>query len=521
MPDWSGKNTHDMLTKHGYKKSASGPVLSYQHPEEKHKIEIDRNMYKHTKGNGEVTRGHVTNLPVAMRQLHPPKERMMEVELDINDPKRKNDADDKMTGKGITDRFKNDTAFEKGDWGKTQKKYAPGPTYEMMTNNLLRAVLLEAQSFDPQDSEHTENPLTACSVCGKDGHVPAKHFGKALAGENNQPVKEDFKSWADSRQDEREKKTAKRQGELEKWRVGTKDLKYSKPKDIKEIQYVGTPTAAKAHNLHSVAKRFGYQGGDSGGGHGAFNKGHHTLSTSPDGSWMHSTGRKLNASGNGGAELHKHLEGIKESSSVEPKVIGHFIQHHLPSGKKHRGAMMDTHLRELGGNDGRLSTGEKVTKDTILKHWNAQQPKTYKYEWDKETKEAEGCPDCGKPHDHNAPCAKKSLLFGDEKSVQEGMKFSRQHDSPEKAEAHKTSLMKQGVKAWVNNSPDGTHHTFWMQEDEKKAQRSIDEAKKKKWDKIAHVAALARSTVGPIKKGQVIIPKKDRKPKYKVDYMKD
>jgi hypothetical protein len=49
----------------------------------------------------------------------------------------------------------------------------------------------------------------------------------------------------------------------------------------------------------------------------------------------------------------------------------------------------------------------------------------------------------------------------------------------------------------------------------------VSEAKKKKWDKIAHVAAIARSTIGPIKKGQVITPKKDRKPKYKIDYTKE
>jgi hypothetical protein len=314
MTDWTDKATNDVLSKHGYKKPANGPthIRTFAHPEG-HKIEIDRNMYKHTKGNGEVTRGHVSNLPVAMRQIHPDKIR--EAELDIYNSKRKDAADDKMTGKGITARFKNDTAFGKGDWGNTQKKYAPGPTYEedKMTENfqLLRAVLVEAQSFDPQDTEHTEDPITACSVCGVKGHVPAKHFGRALGGENN----------------------------------------------------IGTKT------------------------------------------------------------------------------------------------------------------------------------KTYKT---------------------------KKLLFGDEKTpIKEGMKFSRQHDTPEAAEKHKTSLEKQGVKAWVNHSQDGTHHTFWMQEDEQKVQQSIDEAKKKKWDKIAHVAAIARSTIGPIKKGQVITPKKDRKEKYKVNYMKE
>jgi DNA-directed RNA polymerase subunit RPC12/RpoP len=196
MTDWTEKDTHDILTQHGYKKPANGPsyMRSYTHPEG-HKIEIDRNIYKLTKANGEVTRGHVGNLPHAMRQLHPSKLKMMEVELDIYDSKEKNAADDKMTAQGIAYRFKNDTGYNRGDWGKAQIKYSPGPTYEEdnMAENfqLLRAVLLEAQSFEPVHTKHTEDPITDCAVCGKGNHVPAKHFGKALAGENNQPVKED------------------------------------------------------------------------------------------------------------------------------------------------------------------------------------------------------------------------------------------------------------------------------------------------------------------------------------------
>jgi hypothetical protein len=313
------------------------------------------------------------------------------VKLDIYNSKRKDKADDRMTDKDITDRFENDVAKDEGDWGNTQKKYAPGPTYEEEMEDLLKSILTEAQSFSPKHTKHTENDLTACSVCGVKGHVPAKHFGKALSDENNQPVKEDFKQWADKRQDERLKKTTKRQAELEKWREGTKDLKYSLPKKKK----------------------------------------------------------------------------VNESSDVEPKVVGHFIQTHLPSGKEHKGAMMDTHLRELGVN-GRLSTGEKVTKDHILNHWNAQQPKNYKYRWMKEGEE-EGpikkCADCGKAHAANVPCAGKEVLLGTESEITESKK------------------------------------------------------KQKKFDKTAHIKAIARNTIGQVPKGQVIIPKKDRKEKHRKNWM--
>ena len=114
------------------------------------------------------------------------------MKLDIYNSKRKNKADDRMTDKDITDRFEKDVEKDEGDWGDTQKKYAPGPTYEEeMNHQLLKAILTEAKSFSPK---HTENDITACSVCGVNGHVPAKHFGKALSGENNQPVNEQNKS---------------------------------------------------------------------------------------------------------------------------------------------------------------------------------------------------------------------------------------------------------------------------------------------------------------------------------------
>lgn len=375
--------------------------------------------------------------------------------LDIYNSKRKNAADDKMVSPGITDRFKNDVAFDKGDYGDVQKKFAPGPTYEGEYDrgiakmkdalkrreaedefrkkykepkqpkkgllkkifgeemDLLKSVIAEAQSFEPKHTEHTEDSITDCAVCGKGNHVPAKHFGKALAGENNQPVKE-------------------------------------------------------ATNLKAVTKK-----------------------TQTD--------------------LYKQFPWTAPKNRAASPV--------RPGNPK----------------------GVKVVK--------------------------EACPDCGKAHADNVPCSKKSLLFGDElkenqakcvkchtpfkytpkndkdlrntctscnkklatghghqrilkyepEPVEESMKFSRQHDTPEQAEKHRAALEKQGVKAWVNHAPDGKHHTFWMQENENS--QSIDEVKK--WDKIAHVAAIARKIVGPVKKTQVITPKKDKKPKYKVDYMKE
>ena len=439
MTDWTEKDTHDILTKHGYKKPANGPsyMRTYVHPE-KHKIEIDRNIYKHTKANGEVTRGHVGNLPHAMRQLHPSKLKMMEVELDIYDSKEKNAADDKMTAQGIADRFKNDTGYNRGDWGKAQIKYSPGPTYEEdnMAENfqLLRAVLLEAQSFEPVHTKHTEDPITDCAVCGKGNHVPAKHFGKALAGENNQPVKEAAENCKDC-------------GKSHADNVPCPNKKLLFGDELKENQ-------AKCVKCHTPFKY-----------------------TPKDDKDMRNTCTSCN----------KKLAAARD------------------------------HQR-------------------IVKH---------------------------------------------DPSVDEAMKFSREHDTPEQAEKHKASLERQGVKAWVNHAPDGKHHTFWMQEAEQTGHKKgdkvkplagphkghphevihvhsdgrlnirpiglrpkqikyhlgaatanpdqvermteevVSEAKKKKWDKIAHVAAIARSTIGPIKKGQVITPKKDRKPKYKVDYTKE
>jgi uncharacterized OB-fold protein len=45
---------------------------------------------------------------------------------------RKNKADDQMTK--ATRRFKDDEGFEEGDWGRADKKYAPGATYESEEN---------------------------------------------------------------------------------------------------------------------------------------------------------------------------------------------------------------------------------------------------------------------------------------------------------------------------------------------------------------------------------------------------
>jgi hypothetical protein len=308
------------------------------------------------------------------------------MKLDIYNSKRKDAADDRMTDEDITDRFENDVAKEEGDWGKADKKFAPGPTYEEEMDQLLRAILIEAQSFSPKQAKHTENDLTACSVCGVKGHVPAKHFGKALSGKNNQPV--------------------------------------------------------------------------------------------------------------------------RESKNVEPKVVGHFIQTHLPSGKEHKGAMMDTHLRELGSN-GRLSTGERVTKDTILNHWNAQQPKTYKYRWMKESEDGpiKKCPDCGKVHAANVPCAGKEVLMGDEmceeKKNVKCINCKRPFSYTPKDDVEMRQLCSSCSK-------------------KKFRKEDMNEGKKvKKFDKTAHIKAIARNTVGAVPKGQVIVPKDQKKKlKHKVDWRK-
>jgi hypothetical protein len=547
MGDWTEKDTHDILTKNGYKKPSNGPsyLRTYSHPEG-HKIEIDRNMYKHTKGNGEVSRGHVTNLPYAMRQLHQPKMRMMEVELDIYDSKRKNAADDKMVSSGITDRFKNDVAFDKGDYGDVQKKFAPGPTYEGEYDrgiakmkdalkrreaedefrkkykepkqpkkgllkkifgeemDLLKSVIAEAQSFDPKHTKHTENPITDCNVCGKGDHVPAKHFGRALGPENNQPIKEE---------DAKAKRLA-----LGKtaWSLSKKAHESGKKSDH-AAALAAHKTALAAHGkkgstVHKTAILY------------HSNPPKKTKVVGPPESPAMAMNR-MSMSHDGSAGR------LGESKAVEPKVIGHFIQHHLPSGKKHRGAMMDTHLRELGVN-GRLSTGEKVTKDTILNHWNKSQPKTYRYEWDKETKEseipgndkAEKCAECGKLHAPTVPCSAKEVLVGGE--VDEMQKMSRSHDDPDSAERHRASLEKSGVKAWVNKGPDNKHNVFWqVKEGEQVKEDFVVEGKKKKvklFDKGAHVRAIARNVIGQIPKGSAIVAKKDRKkPKHKENYMEE
>lgn len=99
------------------------------------------------------------------------------------------------------------------------------------------------------------------------------------------------------------------------------------------------------------------------------------------------------------------------------------------------------------------------------------------------------------------------------KKVTEMQKMSRQHDDPESAERHRASLEKSGVKAWVNKTPDNKHNVFWQV----KEGEQVAEAKKKpkKFDKMAHIRSIARNVVGQVPKGQVIIPKKERKPKHK------
>ena len=597
MNDWTEKDTHNILTQNGYKKPANGPsyLRTYAHPEG-HKIEIDRNMYKHTKGNGEVSRGHVTNLPFAMRQLHKPKERMMEVELDIYNSKEKNAADDKMVSPGITDRFKKDVAFNSGDYGDVQKKYAPGVTYEGEYDrgiakmkaalksreaedefrkkykepkqpkkgllkkifgeemDLLKSVIAEAQSFDPKYTKHTENPITDCNVCGKGNHVPAKHLGRALGPENNQPIKEeDAKSkrlalgktaWSLSKKAHESGKKSDHAAALAAHKTAlaahgkkgstvhkTAILYHSNPPKKKTVQ--GAPESP-AMALNRMSMSHDGSAGRLGESERPLAGFHKWADERQDARTTKQVKRQK--------ELDKWKENTKdmkyskpkkvnESSPVEPKVIGHFIQHHLPSGKKHRGAMMDTHLRELGVN-GRLSTGEKVTKDTILNHWNSSQPKTYKYEWDKETKESEipgndkavKCDECGKLHAPTVPCSAKEVLVGGE--VDEMQKMSRSHDDPDSAERHRASLEKSGVKAWVNKGPDNKHNVFWqVKEGEQVKEDFVVEGKSKKkvklFDKGAHVRAIARNVVGQIPKGSVITTKKDRKPKHKEDYMRE
>jgi hypothetical protein len=755
------------------------------------------------------------------------------MKLDIYNSKQKVAADNKMVSPGITDRFEKDVAKDEGDYGDIQKKFAPGPTYETERRdnprfkkkcpasnekhdwewvenhkhtpgsqrmlgfcdncgaehprnnkkmkeetamNLLKDILAEAQSFDPKHTKHTENPIADCAVCGKGNHVPAKHFGRALGGENNQSVTEwsvedelkaqarkkvgktsqpqsekwsvadelkaqerdrkfrkeaegdyekppfaGFHKWADERQDQREKKRDRRQKELDKWnkkpiketdewphnlvypnhkphfckkcnrwadylgqhgakcrlaadKVEKEKLKEAlkpsgmwkgrdchwvmdnqgniHPKPFPTAQQVKQQSKQKTeaeipgndeaemcpecHKLHAPsvpcpAKKllFGQdgvnednqyhkhltkagfkkrQGNDSAYDHSDGSKvilkkdGSHSVSypAIPYGDFtmrgtrsgdtpsknrmarlkgtdvddlkynLHLSGHPVDTTyrpkqrvkeetitetnkfthkiwtGPSGvkqyaAKLHKHYPNTKagtehvyvhtdhpaehvantlknklgmsgftpggrgwstqehsvqhnlkkkaavtESTPVEPKVVGHFIQTHLPSGKKHRGAMMDTHLSELGSG-GRLSTGEKVTKDHILNHWNAQQPKTYKYEWDKENlKEDEKetrpkCPHCTLPLDVckiHQQRQRRSALQPD----------SDENECPRKRE--------------------------------KERDENLDEAKIKKpkqFDKMAHVRAIARNVVGQIPKGQVIVPKKDRKPKHKKD----
>ena len=107
--------------------------------------------------------------------------------------KRKRKADNSMTK--ATKRFKNYKAQKTGELGDVVHHYFQKAKQPMKYEEiLLQGVLCEALDAPWEDHPGTSPatiPLTQCAVCGKDGHTPAAHQGKALAGENNQPVKED------------------------------------------------------------------------------------------------------------------------------------------------------------------------------------------------------------------------------------------------------------------------------------------------------------------------------------------
>jgi hypothetical protein len=62
------------------------------------------------------------------------------------DSENKNAADDELTGP-VAKRFEKDKGFDKGDWGRADKTYAPGPTYEgkMKTGKTIN----ESETQDP------------------------------------------------------------------------------------------------------------------------------------------------------------------------------------------------------------------------------------------------------------------------------------------------------------------------------------------------------------------------------------
>ena len=107
---------------------------------------------------------------------------------------RKVKADNSMTK--ATKRYKNYKALKKGELGDVVHHYFQKAKQPMKFEQiLLQGVLCEALD-EPWDEHHPGDvhatiPLTNCAVCGKKGHPPSAHQGKALAGENNQPVKED------------------------------------------------------------------------------------------------------------------------------------------------------------------------------------------------------------------------------------------------------------------------------------------------------------------------------------------
>ena len=433
-------------------------------------------------------------------------------------------------------------------------------------NNLLKSVITEAQSFDPKHTQHTEDPITDCAVCGKSGHVPAKHFGRALGGENNQPVKEAMTP------------------------ISTSDVKHH-------------PFAISAANNGYKHTGSWKDGGVQKHEFQHPSKGNLHLVNHGSDFWTAHVGNKQFRHSPKGADevqkFHQHLGGIREAKENDPwrhvKAYTTTANAHINPFKK--GTKTYTHPE-----------GDKFTlhQNTSWTHFDKNGKKTTgrgignlqghiaalhaERDGVKESEipgndKAEKCPDCGKLHAPTVPCPAKKVLMGQD-GVSEDMKYHRQHDDAESAERHRASLERSGVKAWVNKAPDNKHHVFWMQKEseqfgkfghkkgdkvkpligphkghpheiihvhddgkinirpiglranqikyhlgaatanpgdvEPMTEEVVTESKKKVklFDKNSHIRAIARNTIGQVPKGQVITPKKDRKVKHKEDLMK-
>lgn len=477
MRDFTEKDTENTLAQHGYQKppnsSPYSAVKKWVHPKHHHEVTVDRNQFKHVRPNGETSRGHVGTLASFLRQAHPPARMAYEAELDIYNSKEKTAADDSMVEPKITDRFENDKKFATGDYGNATKSYSPGPTYEgTKMESLLKAILTEAKSFDPAK---VKLDIKKCDVCGTEGHPASEHLAKALSGKNNLPVTEAKKPVPVFKCKEPGCDITK----FEHRHAGDKIYKRG------ALNNLGRPEAENSLWKEDEAEKC------------------------PECHKVHAptvpcSAKKLLFS----TEEEKHVKCVKckQPFSYTPTTT-------TEKGLSKHGAGTQNRTVET-----MRSTcddcNKKLRKEEVEPVQEAIVSSSFKPE--------HTCPKCNGPARNSAPSPVKRCAHCDnvwslpKKNVDEGMKFSRQHDTPEKAEAHKESLVKQGVKAWVNHSHDGTHHTFWMQEDEQKvSQQSIDEAKKKKWDKMAHVRAIARNTIGQVKKGQTITPKKFKKEKYK------